>query len=158
MRALDDPTSFSVLTEIRAIDQLIAARLTRALPDDLELSHFAILNHFSNLGGEKNPAQLARVFQLTKGAITNSIARLEKKGLVRVRPDPNDGRKKFISLTEAGLETRNRAIDALAPEFGAITEGVGRERLREALPALRDLRLFLASAEGRAAAPARKGD
>lgn len=143
MRAIDDPITFTVLTEIRAIEQLAALRLARALPDGLEPSHFAVLNHFSHLGGEKSPAQLAKVFQLTKGAMTNTISRLEKAGFVRVRADARDGRRKLVSLTEAGLEIRNRAVNDLAPIFAEITEGVGREPLRQALPALRALRLHL---------------
>ncbi|MEM7523723.1 MAG: MarR family transcriptional regulator [Pseudomonadota bacterium] len=143
MRAIDDPITFTVLTEIRAIEQLTALRLSRALPRELEPSQFAVLNHFSHLGGEKSPAQLAKVFQLTKGAMTNTITRLQRAGYVRVRADERDGRRKLVSLTEAGLEIRNEAVNALAPLFAEITEGVGREKLREALPALRDLRLFL---------------
>ncbi|QIE55858.1 MarR family transcriptional regulator [Pikeienuella piscinae] len=147
MRAIDDPITFTVLTEIRAIEQLVELRLQRALPDGLELSQFAVLNHFSHLGGEKSPAQLAKVFQLTKGAMTNTIQRLEAAGHVRVRPDEKDRRRKLVSLTESGLEMRNRAINALAPVFAEITAGVGRDRLRSALPALRELRLFLSAAE-----------
>ncbi len=60
MRAVDDPITFTVLTEVRAIEQLTEQRLRRALPAGLELSHFAVLNHFSHLGGEKSPAQLAQ--------------------------------------------------------------------------------------------------
>lgn len=155
MRAVDDPITFTVLTEVRAIEQLIEQRLRRALPGGLELSHFAVLNHFSHLGGEKSPAQLARAFQLTKGAMTNTIQRLVAAGHVRVRADEKDKRRKLVSLTEKGMETRNRAIGALAPIFAEITEGVGAEKLRGALPALRDLRLFLSAPER--ADPARRG-
>ncbi|MEM8753008.1 MAG: MarR family transcriptional regulator, partial [Pseudomonadota bacterium] len=145
MRAIDDPITFTVLTEIRAIEQLAALKLARALPDGLEPSHFAVLNHFSHLGGEKSPAQLAKVFQVTKGAMTNTVSRLEAAGYVRVRPDGRDKRRKLVSLTETGLEVRNRAINELAPIFAEITDGVGRETLRQALPALRSLRLFLSA-------------
>ncbi|WP_340108335.1 MarR family winged helix-turn-helix transcriptional regulator [Pikeienuella sp. HZG-20] len=148
MRAIDDPITFTVLTEIRAIGQLAELRLRRALPDGLELSQFAVLNHFSHLGGEKSPAQLAKVFQLSKGAMTNTIARLEAAGHVRVRSDAKDRRRKLVSLTEGGLEMRNRGIAALAPVFAEIAAGVGGERLRTALPALRELRLFLSAAKG----------
>lgn len=148
MRAIDDPITFTVLTEIRAIGQLAELRLRRALPDGLELSQFAVLNHFSHLGGEKSPAQLAKVFQLSKGAMTNTIARLEAAGHVRVRPDLKDRRRKLVSLTEGGLEMRNQGIAALAPVFAEIAAGVGGERLRTALPALRELRLFLSASKG----------
>ncbi len=146
MRASDDPIAFTVLTEIRAIEQLAEQRLRRALPEGLELSQFAVLNHFSHLGGEKSPAQLARAFQLTKGAMTNTIARLEGAGYVHVRGDAKDRRRKLVSLTEKGRATRDAAIAAIAPVFAEIVAGVGRERLRAALPGLRDLRLFLAGA------------
>ncbi|MEX2519361.1 MAG: MarR family transcriptional regulator [Paracoccaceae bacterium] len=157
MRPIDDPITFTVLTEIRAIEQLAGQRLQRSLPDGLELSQFAVLNHFSHLGGEKSPAQLAKVFQLTKGAMTNTIKRLEAAGYVRVRGDTRDRRRKLVTLTDEGLAMRNRAISALAPVFAEIASGVGKERLRTALPALRDLRMFLsAPAEGQRGARKRQ--
>ena len=39
-----------------------------------------VLNHFARLGGEKTPAQLARVFHVTKGAMTNTVGRLDAAG------------------------------------------------------------------------------
>ncbi len=146
MRAIDDPITFTVLTEIRVIEQLVNGRLQRALPDGLELSQFAVLNHFTHSASEKSPAQLARAFQLTKGAMTNTIKRLEARGLVRVRHDDADGRRKLISVTEAGRRVRDEALDALAPVFAEIAEGLGKEKLRSMLPVLRDLRVFLGQA------------
>ncbi len=159
MRAIDDPITFTVLTEIRAIEQLAEQRMQRALPDGLELSQFAVLNHFSHLGGEKHPAQLAKVFQLTRAAMTNTIQRLEAAGYVRVRPDAKDRRRKLVSLTAEGLAIRNRAVEALAPVFAEIGAGVGPDRLRTALPALRDLRMHLSASSrpvARHAAPLRQ--
>lgn len=144
MRPLDDPTTFTALTEIKAIEQLSRLRLQRALPHGIEVSQFAVLNHFSRLGGEKSPAQLARAFQLTKGAMTNTLSRLEKAGYVRIRADERDGRRKLVSLTNTGKAVRDEAIEAVAPIFAEITEAIGREALRKALPALRALRLHLA--------------
>lgn len=143
MRAIDDPITFTVLTEVRAIEQLVNGRLQRALPDGLELSQFAVLNHFTHTGGEKSPAQLARAFQLTKGAMTNTIKRLEARGLVRIRDDDTDGRKKLVSVTEAGRAVRDEALEALAPVFADIADGVGKERLRVMLPYLREFRVAL---------------
>ena len=143
MRAIDDPITFTVLTEIRMIEQLVNARLQRALPAGLELSQFAVLNQLSSTGGEKSPAQLARAFQLTKGAMTNTIKRLEARGLVRIRDDDTDGRKKLVSVTEAGRAVRDEALEALAPVFADIADGVGKERLRVMLPYLREFRVAL---------------
>ena len=149
MRPIDDPITFTVLNEIRVIEQLVNGRLQRALPHDLELSQFAVLNQLTLSGGEKSPAQLARAFQLTKGAMTNTVKRLEARGLIRVRDDAVDGRRKLISVTEAGRAVRDDAVAALTPVFGDIAAGVGREPLREMLPLLRGLRVHLTETEER---------
>ena len=145
MRPIDDPITFTVLNEIRVIEQLASGRLQRALPHDLELSQFAVLNQLSLSGGEKSPAQLARAFQLTKGAMTNTIKRLAARNFIRIREDAADGRRKLISVTEAGRAARDDAVAALTPVFGCITDGVGRDPLREMLPLLRGLRVHLTS-------------
>ena len=92
----------ALFSEIVMVETLARNRLTRALPRGMELSHFMVLNHFARLGGEKTPAQLARVFHVTKGAMTNTVARLEAAGYVHVRPDWEDGRRKLVSISHAG--------------------------------------------------------
>lgn len=145
MRLNEDPITFTVFTEIKSIEQLASLRIQRALPKGLQVSHFAVLNHFSHLGGEKSPAQLAKVFQVTKGAMTNTIARLEALGCVHVRDDASDKRRKLVSLTAKGRRVREDAITDVTPVFAEVTNGFGRERLREVLPLLRDLRIFLSN-------------
>ena len=61
------------------IEQLARTRLARALPRGMELSHFMVLNHFARLGGEKTPAQLARMFHVTKGAMTQHAAQARRR-------------------------------------------------------------------------------
>lgn len=146
MKPINPITAFALLSEIKSIDQLAHLRLQRALPQGLEVSHFSVLNHFSRLGGEKSPAQLARTFQVTKGAMTNTIARLESAGLVAVRADAADGRRKLVSLTEEGAQTCEDAALRVAPIFQEIAEAIGDEKLSEALPTLRKLRIFLSEA------------
>ncbi len=143
MRLNEDPITFTVFTEIKSIEQLANLRIQRALPKGLQVSHFAVLNHFSHLGGEKSPAQLAKVFQVTKGAMTNTIARLEALGCVQIRDDDADKRRKLVSLTPKGMRVREEAIADVMPVFAEVTQRFGRERLREILPTLRDLRIFL---------------
>jgi DNA-binding MarR family transcriptional regulator len=47
---------------------------------------------------------LLRGSQVTAGAITNRIARLQKQGWVRRDPDPSDRRQVLVTLTPAGQE------------------------------------------------------
>ena len=65
-----DPTVIAFFSEIVMVEQLARTRLTRVLPRGMELSHFMVLNHFARLGGERTPAQLARAFHVTRGAMT----------------------------------------------------------------------------------------
>lgn len=139
----DDPAVFAFFNEIGIIAQLSQALLERALPDGLKLSHFGVLNHFARLGGEWNPARLARAFQVTKGAMTNTLQRLEARGLIEVVPDPNDGRGKLARITEKGLEVRNQAVKALMPAMRKLESDIDREIFRGALPFLQSLRAYL---------------
>jgi DNA-binding MarR family transcriptional regulator len=135
-----DPVVIALFSEIVMVETLARTRLTRMLPRGMELSHFMLLNHFARLGGEKTPAQLARVFHVTKGAMSNTVARLDAAGYVHVRPDWEDGRRKWVSISPAGLAARDRAVEAIAPVFDDVVDGVGLARLRTALPVLRALR------------------
>jgi DNA-binding MarR family transcriptional regulator len=138
-----DPVIIALFSEIVMVETLARSRLARVLPKGMELSHFMVLNHFARLGGEKSPAQLARVFHVTKGAMSNTVARLDAAGYVHVRPDWEDGRRKRVSISPAGLAARDRAILAVSPVFDDVVAGVGLDRMRTALPVLRRLRELL---------------
>lgn len=138
-----DPVVIALFSEIVMVETLARSRLARVLPKGMELSHFMVLNHFARLGGEKTPAQLARVFHVTKGAMSNTVKRLDAAGYIHVRPDWEDGRRKWVSLSPAGQAARDRAIAAIAPVFDDVVAGVGLERMRTALPVLRRLRELL---------------
>jgi DNA-binding MarR family transcriptional regulator len=50
----------------------------------------------------RSAGSLAKRTELSSGAMTNRLDRLEKAGLVRRTPDPNDRRGVLIELTDAG--------------------------------------------------------
>ena len=90
-----DRPDVRVMTEIGIIAQLSQARLERNLPDGLSAAQFGVLIHFSRRGGRESPARLASAFQVTKGAMTNTLQRLEARGFVAIVGDPDDGRRKW---------------------------------------------------------------
>jgi len=147
-----DPVAFEFFNEIGIIGQLSQHGLERALPDGLKLSHFTVLNHFTRRGGEESPAELARAFQVTKGAMTNTIQRLQARGLVAVRPDPRDGRAKKVSLTDAGRAARDDAIAAITPIIAQLHGRFSDSQFEAALPFLREVRIYLDEARDRPAA------
>lgn len=122
------------------IDQLARARLSKALPKGMELSHFSVLNHLAGSNEEKSPAQLARAFHLTRGAMTNTLNRLEWAGHIHVRPDWDDARRKMISLSPAGRRAREAAISAIVPILTEAVAEIGPGKVRDTLPLLRDVR------------------
>jgi DNA-binding MarR family transcriptional regulator len=144
-----DPLVIALFSEIVMIEQIARSRLARALPRGMEPSHFMVLNHFSRLGGEKSPAQLARIFHVTRGAMSNTLQKLDAAGYVHIRPDWDDARRKWVSLSPAGQTARDRAAQAIAPVFDDLSAQLGQGKLRDALPVLRAIRGVLGGTEPR---------
>ena len=138
-REHNDQLAIAIFSEILVADQLARSRMAKALPKGMELSHFAVLNLLAR-GGEKSPAELARAFNVTRGAMTNTIGKLEWAGYVHVRPDWDDARRKHVSISPAGSRARDAAFTAIAPILEDAVNKVGAEKVRQALPVIRDLR------------------
>lgn len=133
----------SLFGEILMADQLARARLTKALPKGMELSHFSVLNHLAPGGAERSPAQLAKTFHVTRGAMTNTLHKLETAGYIHIRPDWDDARRKIVGISPAGRAARDQALQSIAPMISEIVGDLGEARVRAALPILRELRLKL---------------
>ncbi len=134
--------AISLFSELLVADQLLRARLTRVLPNRMEISHFSVLNQLAR-GEEKTPAQLARAFHVTRGAMTNTLNKLEIAGYVHIRPDWDDARRKLVSISPAGRTAREGALAAITPLISDMMRDLGEDRVRAALPVLRELRLKL---------------
>ena len=137
-----DQLAIGLFSEMFMADQLARARLAKVLPKGMELSHFSVL-HLLARSGERSPAELAKAFHITRGAMTNTISRLEWAGYVHVRPDWDDARRKYVTISPAGRKARDAALDAIAPSLADALESVGSENVRSALPVLRQLRTYL---------------
>jgi DNA-binding MarR family transcriptional regulator len=138
-----DALAISLISELLTADQLMRNRLTRVLPNKMEISHFSVLNHLARGSQERTPAQLSRTFHVTRGAMTNTLTRLENSGFVHVRPDWDDARKKLVSISPAGLAAREAALAAISPLITDMVSELGDQKVRAALPVLRELRLKL---------------
>jgi len=143
MSEASDSLSVALFGEIFMADQLARHRLTRALPKGMEISHFSVLNHLARSNEEKSPAQLARTFHVTRGAMTNTLARLEWAGHIHVRPDWDDARRKYVSISPAGRSAREAAFQVIAPIVAEVVDAIGADKVRAALPVLREVRLRL---------------
>ena len=138
----------SLFSEILTVDQLARMNVAKALPKGMELSHFSVLNHLAHVGGEKTPAQLAKTFHLTRGAMTNTLGKLEWAGWVHIRPDWDDARRKLVSISPTGIAARDAALAAITPVIAEVVEQIGAEKVRQALPVLREMRKRLLETDG----------
>jgi len=129
-----------LLSEIATIEQLARNKLDNALPKDLNISSFSVLNHFSGSRAEKTPLQLARSFHVTKGAMTNTLNKLEKQGYIHVRPDWNDARKKCVSISQSGIDARNNAMKSIKPILDEIIQKTNHMTKKSLLGDLRNFR------------------
>lgn len=132
-----------LFSEILTADQLLRGKLGRVLPKGMEISHFSVLNHLASKSSERTPAQLAKSFHLTRGAMTNTLSKLERAGYIHIRPDWDDARRKLVAISPAGRAARDGALAGMGPVIENIVEDMGSDKLRAALPLLRDLRLKL---------------
>ncbi len=54
--------------------------------------------------GAQDPTQIAQKACLLLPSLTRILQKLEEKGLIHRRPDPDDGRKQIVVPTEAGAD------------------------------------------------------
>jgi DNA-binding MarR family transcriptional regulator len=137
----------SLFGELLTTDQLARNRISKALPKGMELSHFSVLNHLAGVQDERTPAQLAKAFHVTRGAMTNTLSKLEWAGHIHIRPDWDDARRKFVAISPAGRAARDAAVQAVVPVIGDLVKALGADRVRAVLPVLRELRTRLEDGE-----------
>ena len=146
----DDPElMFTFFNEINIIAQLSSNRFERALPDGLTQSQFSVLNWFVRVDTEATPGRLAKAFMVSRGAMTNTLGKLEKKGLVTVEPDERSGRQKRVRLTAEGRRMRDRAIAESRPLIEECVRDLPMPEIGTALTLLQQVRRYLDEARYR---------
>ena len=132
--------AITLISELLSADQRMRNRLTRALPKGMEISHFSVLSNLAWHDGEKTPAQLAETFNVTRGAMTNTLNKLVWAGYVHIRPDWDDARRKMVAISPAGRNARDHAIRQISPLINDVADDLGEAQVRATLDTLRALR------------------
>lgn len=124
-----DTASLGVVIRIMGLYRSFLRDATRALePLHLELWEYDVLSALRRQGRpfKLSATRLARQTDLSAGAMTNRIDRLEDRGLVRRAQDEEDRRGVNVSLTSKGLREINRAIqhrlDAAEESLSVLTD------------------------------------
>jgi DNA-binding MarR family transcriptional regulator len=97
--------------------QGLSRRFHRALDDtltefSLDYAEWKLLGLLLRAGDtyRSSPGSLARMMELSSGAMTNRLDRLEEAALLRRLPDPNDRRGIRVELTAKGKRLYEDAI------------------------------------------------
>ncbi|MCR5873299.1 MarR family transcriptional regulator [Phenylobacterium sp. J426] len=140
---IEEHPEVQVFDEISMIEHGVRVVIGGCLPVGLSYPQFEVMNLIMRRGGELSPAQIASALQMTPGAITNTLQRLEALRLVAVEPCESDRRKKRVRLTAEGRETYGRSMAAIRPKMEKLREAFTQKEFREALPFLRALRAWM---------------
>ncbi len=126
------PDAGQVAAALRVSIGLLRRRLRQAqLPGEVTLPETSALARLDR-GGPTTATALARLEQISPQSMGATLAALQARGLVQRAPDPGDGRRAVVSVTEAGLQVlwdrRNARTEQLAQ---ALSSGFTREELEQ---------------------------
>ena len=74
-------------------------------------------------------------------SLTRILQKLEEKQLILRQPDPDDGRKQVVSITQAGTQIIRDNLGASQAVFEAIQAQMGADRYEMLLDLLNELHL-----------------
>lgn len=138
--------AYTFFNEIGIISQLSSNQMQRAMPHGLTQSQFSVLNWFVRVDSQATPGRLAKAFQVTKGAMTNTLGKLEQKKFIDIAPDPDSGRSKIVRMTPIGRKARDQAIAATYADLQGFVQQFPAATLTAAMPLLREVRAYLDAA------------
>jgi DNA-binding MarR family transcriptional regulator len=107
---------------------------------DLTWGEWKVLGSL-RLGEASSPGELCDALELSSGAMTNRLDRLEEAGFVRRVPDPEDRRGVKVELTEAGERVWTESTAAQAQKEVLVASALTKREQKELNGLLRKLML-----------------
>lgn len=138
-----DPLGNNVMTEIGIIAQLSGTLFESVLPDGMTRAQYGVLNHLLRMDSERTIGELANSFQVRQPTMSSTVRKLEDKGLVELKHDPEDRRIRRVAITRAGEIARQAGLDALGPLYAELMTHMTQKELKAILPTLTKLRILL---------------
>ena len=134
-----DPLTEGIIERIQILAGNVNASMDETLEKfDLDRRSFHLLGALRRHGApyRVSAGHLATDLRLSSGAMTNRLDRMEKAGLIRRLPDPNDRRATLIEPTEAGHAAWDRTVGAQARAealFSSVLSDAEKTRLHDLL-------------------------
>ena len=135
----------------------ISRRIRRSMDDtlsgfDLTWGEWTVLGSLRHEPSHRaSPGELAKKHELSSGAMTNRLDRLEEAGLVVRVPNADDRRGILVEITDEGMRVWHESVDVQAEKEALITAAALDADEREELNGfLRRLMLAFEHSEGAA--------
>jgi len=106
---LDEQVGFALRQAQQRHTTIFAAKMI----EDLTPTQWAALAKLRELG-DCSQNHLGRLTSMDAATIKGVIDRLTARGFTTIRPDPHDGRRILVALTQTGLEIYDRAAPIAA--------------------------------------------
>jgi len=110
-----DRSPLGVVGRISRLAQLVQLELERVFAaHGVNGGEFDVLASLRRAGRpyRLTPTELSKALIVTSGGMTKRLAALERRGLIRREPDPDDKRSKAVTLTPEG----KRLVEEILPE------------------------------------------
>jgi len=139
-----DPEVEAIVDRINGLNRRLHRMLEDTLSEfGLSPGEWKMLNHLESAGApyRRSAGKLAARAELSSGAMTNRLDRLEEAGLMRRLPDPDDRRGVQVELTDHGLKVWEDALRTGAAQEALVAAALTKEEKRQLNGLLRRLML-----------------
>src|ERR687885_868421 len=140
-----------LVDRIHGINRRLQRFLDETLAEfDLDHAEWKLLGLLARRGEaySSSPGKLAPMMELSSGAMTNRLDRLEEAGLLRRRPDPNDRRGIQVELTDDGRRVYEDSVGVQARKEALVAAALDDDEKRQLNALLRRMMLEFERMEG----------
>ena len=139
-----------IVERVQGIERRVRITMEETLEEHgLSYGEWKVLRILRKLpGSASTPGELSAQLELSSGAMTNRLDRLERGGFVVRRPDPSDRRGIRIELTEAGSQAWVDSTNAQAIKEAMIAWALSKREQHQLNGLLRKLMLALERVTG----------
>jgi DNA-binding MarR family transcriptional regulator len=135
-----------IVDRVGSVTKRVRAALKETLVDyGISPEDWGVLTSLSlrKDGKRASPGALAREFELSSGAVTSRLDRLESRGFVRRLPDPGDRRGVVVELTPEGRAAWESAIEVQGRKEAFFASALTKAEQRQLNGLLRKLLVAL---------------